>query len=138
MLPYFGSRSHKVHSSSMKIHGYTVFFNNVNVLGENQKFKGIYRAQRLCLLLIGFCPLLLAGWIALSRVVDNHHFPSDVVGGSILGLLVAFVVFYIHYLPSCQPHRFSTNGDSSQYKQFHNNGNNDESILNALSSSNAL
>lgn len=39
-----------------------------------------------------FCksPLLLSGFIAASRVVDNKHFPADVLGGSILGLSIAW------------------------------------------------
>ena len=35
-------------------------------------------------------PLLLAGWIATSRIVDNKHHPADVVGGSIIGLSIAW------------------------------------------------
>lgn len=34
-------------------------------------------------------PLLLAVYIAASRVVDNKHFPADIVGGSVIGLSVA-------------------------------------------------
>lgn len=37
-------------------------------------------------------PLLLAGFIAASRVADNKHFPADVVGGSILGASIAKMV----------------------------------------------
>lgn len=39
--------------------------------------------------IVSYTPLLLAGFIAASRVVDNKHFPADVVGGSVLGLAVA-------------------------------------------------
>lgn len=35
-------------------------------------------------------PLVLAGFIAASRVVDNKHFPADVVGGSVLGFSLSF------------------------------------------------
>lgn len=34
-------------------------------------------------------PMGLATFIAASRVVDNKHFPADVVGGAVLGLMVA-------------------------------------------------
>ncbi len=34
-------------------------------------------------------PLLLAIYIAASRVVDNKHFPADVVGGSAIGFSIA-------------------------------------------------
>ena len=40
-------------------------------------------------------PLLLAGFIATSRIVDNHHFPADVVGGSVLGLSIALWIHSI-------------------------------------------
>lgn len=35
-------------------------------------------------------PLILSGFIAASRVVDNKHFPADVVGGSAIGLSIAW------------------------------------------------
>jgi membrane-associated phospholipid phosphatase len=44
----------------------------------------------LCLL-----PLALALFIASSRVVDNKHFPADVVAGSVLGFSIAR---YFHFL----------------------------------------
>ena len=37
--------------------------------------------------LIGLIPVLVAGWVASSRVVDNHHFPADIVCGSVLGTI---------------------------------------------------
>lgn len=39
-----------------------------------------------------FAPLLLAVFIAASRVVDNRHFPADVVGGGVLGTSIAKMV----------------------------------------------
>jgi diacylglycerol diphosphate phosphatase/phosphatidate phosphatase len=44
-----------------------------------------------------YAPMLLAGFIATSRIVDNKHFPSDVVGGSILGAAIAKLVHGIWY-----------------------------------------
>ena len=40
-------------------------------------------------------PIALATFIACSRVVDNKHFPADIVAGGILG---AFLARYFHYL----------------------------------------
>lgn len=40
-------------------------------------------------------PLLLAGFVATSRIVDNHHFPADVVGGSVLGFSIALWIHNI-------------------------------------------
>lgn len=57
------------------------------------------RAVRLERIKSIFCysPILLAGFIAVSRIVDNKHFPADVVGGSILGAAVASWVHGIWY-----------------------------------------
>lgn len=38
-------------------------------------------------------PMCLAVYIASSRVVDNKHFPADVVGGAVLG---ASIAIYCH------------------------------------------
>ena len=38
--------------------------------------------------------LVTAAFVALSRVVDNKHHPSDVLAGTILGILVACISFY--------------------------------------------
>ena len=40
-------------------------------------------------------PIALAIFIACSRVVDNKHFPADVVAGSVLG---ASIARYFHFL----------------------------------------
>lgn len=39
--------------------------------------------------LFSLLPMGLAGFIAASRVVDNKHFPADVVGGALLGASIA-------------------------------------------------
>jgi membrane-associated phospholipid phosphatase len=39
----------------------------------------------------------LATIIATSRVVDNKHFPADVVGGSVLGLGIAVYINGLWY-----------------------------------------
>ena len=44
-----------------------------------------------------YAPIVVAGFIATSRIVDNKHFPADVVGGSILGATVAKIVHCIWY-----------------------------------------
>jgi diacylglycerol diphosphate phosphatase/phosphatidate phosphatase len=42
-----------------------------------------------------YFPMVFAGFIAASRVVDNKHFPADVVGGSVLGVAIASLVHSI-------------------------------------------
>jgi hypothetical protein len=56
--------------------------------------KGLQRLVSL------FCytPILFAVFIAASRVVDNRHFPADVVGGAVLGASIASLVFNIWYV----------------------------------------
>ena len=36
-------------------------------------------------------PVAIAIWVGASRIVDNWHFPADVVGGAMLGGSVALV-----------------------------------------------
>jgi hypothetical protein len=43
-------------------------------------------------------PVAVGLFVASSRLVDNVHFPADVVGGSILGASVAISVFRIWYV----------------------------------------
>lgn len=42
--------------------------------------------------IFSYSPMILAGFIAASRLVDNKHFPADVVGGSVLGFAIASFV----------------------------------------------
>lgn len=37
-------------------------------------------------------PLLLAGWVALTRIRDYWHHPTDVMAGTALGLVVSYAV----------------------------------------------
>lgn len=45
-----------------------------------------------CMSILSLTPMGLALFISASRVVDNRHFPVDVVGGSVLGTAVAIFV----------------------------------------------
>jgi diacylglycerol diphosphate phosphatase/phosphatidate phosphatase len=53
--------------------------------------------------IVCYAPVLLAGFIAASRVADNKHFPADVVGGSILGSSVAMLVHGIWCVNNTPP-----------------------------------
>lgn len=57
------------------------------------KEPAIYRAISILSLL----PLALALFISTSRIVDNKHFPADVVAGSLLGASTAIFTFYLWY-----------------------------------------
>ena len=56
----------------------------------------VYRLRSvLCL-----APLILAIFVATSRIVDNQHFPADILAGSVLGYSVAAFfhpLWYVHY-----------------------------------------
>lgn len=39
--------------------------------------------------IFSLAPMALAVFIAVSRIVDNKHWPADVVGGAVLGASVA-------------------------------------------------
>lgn len=48
-------------------------------------------------LLMPLLPILLAAYIALSRLMDYRHHPTDVLAGSILGATTATIVYHIYH-----------------------------------------
>ena len=49
-------------------------------------------------LFLFFAPLTLSGWVAVSRVHDNWHHPSDVIFGALIGSVCAsFCFFYLYW-----------------------------------------
>ena len=57
------------------------------------KGPALYRA----LSVLSLSPLVLALFIAASRVVDNKHFPADAVGGALLGASIAVFTHGLWY-----------------------------------------
>lgn len=55
--------------------------------------QAVYRL----LSLVCYSPMLVAVFVAASRVVDNKHFPADVVCGAVLGGSIASLVFGIWF-----------------------------------------
>ena len=43
-------------------------------------------------------PMAVACWVGASRLVDNKHFPADVVGGAVLGTVIAWFTNGIWFL----------------------------------------
>ena len=56
--------------------------------------EGLFRIRSV----VSYAPMLLAIFIASSRVHDNKHFPADVVGGSLLGGSIALLIHNIWYV----------------------------------------
>jgi len=59
----------------------------------DRKRQPLYRLTSL----LSYIPMLFAIFVAASRIVDNKHFPADVIGGAILGGSVASLVFGIWF-----------------------------------------
>lgn len=55
-------------------------------------FSSLHRYVAQALLFVSLPSLLLAIWVAASRIVDNRHHPADVVGGAALGSLFAVTI----------------------------------------------
>ncbi|KAH7106173.1 lipid phosphate phosphatase 1 [Auriculariales sp. MPI-PUGE-AT-0066] len=53
--------------------------------------------SKLARLVLVLSPLGMALWIALTRVEDNYHHPTDIITGSIIGILCALVTFHIYW-----------------------------------------
>ena len=80
----------------------SLFVNDVMRVKSSNAIAQSSRLRSLVLLLqlaLSAAPALVAAWIAASRVVDNHHFPADIVAGTILGSSFALASFYVVYLP---------------------------------------
>ena len=61
---------------------------------DNKSSKSaLYRARFISML--SLLPMALAAFFAASRIVDNKHFPADVVAGSVLG---ASLSYFTHHL----------------------------------------
>lgn len=63
-----------------------------------------YVAQ--ALIFISLPSILLAAWVASTRIVDNRHHPADVVGGAAFGSLVSVAIFLV-VLPAVHRDYFS-------------------------------
>jgi hypothetical protein len=83
--------------SSIQSNGASVFeTTSASTAANNYKRRDRQALYRL-LSLVCYSPMLFAFFVAASRVVDNKHFPADVVGGAVLGGSVASLVFGIWF-----------------------------------------
>lgn len=44
-----------------------------------------------------FSPFAISAFIALSRVVDFHHHPADVIIGSLIGTVVSTLTYFLYF-----------------------------------------
>ena len=79
-------------SSSFAGLGYVGFF----LAGQLSIYDGRGQAYRL---LIALLPFLVAAYVGLTRIVDYRHHWQDVLGGAILGTVVAYLSYRV-YFPS--------------------------------------
>lgn len=47
--------------------------------------------------ILSLAPLVLATFIATSRIVDNKHHPADVVGGALIGSSISYFVHHLWF-----------------------------------------
>ncbi|KAI8614971.1 phosphatidic acid phosphatase type 2/haloperoxidase, partial [Chytriomyces sp. MP71] len=59
----------------------------------NDKPSGLARAGRGYVLLLALVPLWIAGYVAVSRLQQFVHHPTDVIGGSLIGSAISIFVF---------------------------------------------
>jgi len=74
---------------------------------NNQLHPAVYRLMSF----LSYLPMVVALFVSVSRVVDNAHFPADVVAGTILGVVVS-IFFYRLWFPYA-PHLMDKNWHSS-------------------------
>eukprot|EP00581_Thalassiosira_minuscula_P016406 CAMPEP_0183715112 /NCGR_PEP_ID=MMETSP0737-20130205/9468_1 /TAXON_ID=385413 /ORGANISM="Thalassiosira miniscula, Strain CCMP1093" /LENGTH=348 /DNA_ID=CAMNT_0025944185 /DNA_START=49 /DNA_END=1095 /DNA_ORIENTATION=+ len=65
------------------------------LLGRVKSNKATLKGKILTVL--SYTPVLLAMWCATSRLVDNWHHPSDILAGSILGTISAYISYHIWF-----------------------------------------
>lgn len=53
--------------------------------------------SRLLRFSLAVSPLFLAAWIAITRLEDNWHHPTDVLAGATIGVLSSLVVYQVYY-----------------------------------------
>jgi membrane-associated phospholipid phosphatase len=55
-----------------------------------------YINKRLLRTLLQFAHFILACWIIITRINDYMHHPEDVIMGSIIGIVCAYIIMYMY------------------------------------------
>ncbi|RUS24676.1 PAP2 superfamily-domain-containing protein [Jimgerdemannia flammicorona] len=78
--------------SSTAFAGWTFF-----TLYINAKIKPWGGSAQLWKVLILILPTIFASWISLTRVIDYHHFPYQIITGGLIGIASALIAYRINY-----------------------------------------
>ena len=98
LLSFFLERQFGISSIRVLMHVPSTSINNNNgniILGYHNNIDDLHVRIRRIISIFCYLPMVFAGYIATSRIVDNKHFPADVVGGSVLGTAIAALVHSI-------------------------------------------
>jgi len=71
--------------------------------------------------LLTYAPLLLAGWISITRIQDNKHHAYDIIVGALLGIIICHLIFkrLLHQVYS-EIKKKLINSSSIQHEYFPN------------------
>ncbi|CAG8445260.1 11761_t:CDS:2 [Ambispora leptoticha] len=79
--------------SSTAFAGWLFFTLYIN--GKAKPWSGGAHFWKVLILLV---PLAFAAWISLTRVIDFHHFPYQIVLGSIIGIMSSLIAFRLNFV----------------------------------------
>ena len=65
--------------------------------GDDRKESEAPRYLVASAVVVPLLPIMLAVYIALSRLMDYRHHPTDVLAGSVLGTVVASTIFFVYH-----------------------------------------
>ncbi|KAK4049030.1 hypothetical protein OIV83_004391 [Microbotryomycetes sp. JL201] len=81
-----------------------MFFLCLFIAGKNRAFalhttfpRSTVLQSRLLRFSLAVSPLFLAAWIAITRLEDNWHHPTDVLAGSVIGLWSSLAIYQVYY-----------------------------------------
>ncbi|KAK4055992.1 hypothetical protein OIO90_002987 [Microbotryomycetes sp. JL221] len=82
-----------------------MFFLCLFLAGKNRAFalhatfpRSTVLQSRMLRLSLALAPLFLAVWIAITRLEDNWHHPTDVLAGATIGILSSALVYQVYYV----------------------------------------
>jgi len=74
-------------------------FLSMFLMGKMKVFVRNHSGSVAAKTLLGTSPMLLAIFIAISRVIDYHHTFSDITAGAVLGTMLGQLGYYLYFHP---------------------------------------